>query len=79
MNIKLFVQPTEANMFGISLKPKSVARPLRTIEREVEATRARYNTYKSTGKIVFEENKAVKTSPMKNIINFMKKLISRDK
>ena len=79
MNIKLFVQPTEANMFGISLKPKSVARPLRTIEREVEATRARYNIYKSTGKIVFEENKAVKTSPMKNIINFMKKLISRDK
>ena len=66
-------------MFGISLKPKSVARPLRTIEREVEATRARYNIYKSTGKIVFEENKAVKTSPMKNIINFMKKLISRDK
>lgn len=66
-------------MFGISFKPKSAARPLRTIEQEVKATRARYNTYKSTGKIVFEENKAVKTSPMKNIINFMKKLISRDK
>lgn len=32
-------------MFGISLKPKSVARPLRTIEREVEATRTRYNEY----------------------------------
>ena len=45
MNIKLLVQPTEANMFGISFKPKSVVRPLRTIEREVEATRARYNEY----------------------------------
>ena len=45
MNIKLLVQPTEANMFGISLRSKSVARPLRTIEREVEATRARYNEY----------------------------------
>ena len=32
-------------MFGISLKPKSVARPLRTIEQEVKATRARYNEY----------------------------------
>ena len=32
-------------MFGISFKPKSVVRPLSTIEREVEATRARYNEY----------------------------------
>ena len=64
-------------MFGISLRSKSVARPLRTIEREVEATRARYNTYKSTGKIVFEENNAVKPkpSPMKKIFNFIKNLI----
>ena len=50
MNIKLLVQPTEANMFGISLKPKSVARPLRTIEQEVKATRARYNEYLKTTK-----------------------------
>ena len=41
MNIKLLVQPTEANMFGISFKPKSVARPIRTISQEVKATGAK--------------------------------------
>lgn len=37
-------------MFGISFKAKSVARPLRTIEQEVKATRARYNEYLKTTK-----------------------------
>lgn len=37
-------------MFGINFKPKSVARPIRTISQEVKATGAKYNEYLKTTK-----------------------------
>lgn len=63
-------------MFGISFKPKSAARPLRTIEREVEATRARYNIYKTTGKIVPEDfDKKTANQPLsKLMVGLMNKI-----
>lgn len=37
-------------MFGINFKPKSAARPIRTISQEVKATGAKYNEYLKTTK-----------------------------
>lgn len=65
-------------MLKINFKQAS-SRPIRTIEREMEATRARYKTYRETGKIIHEAPKRIKQSPITSIYKFIKSLINANK
>lgn len=66
-------------MFGIKFSPVKNTRPLRTIEREVEATRARYQHYLKTGEVTLPQRTPVKESFPIKVSKFFKSLINANK
>ncbi len=66
-------------MFGIKFSPVKNTRPLRTIEREMEMTRARYQHYLKTGEITLPPKETVKESTLTKTVKFIKSMINANK
>ncbi len=66
-------------MFGIKFNPVKNTRPIRTIEREMEETRARYQHYLKTGEITLPQRNVVKESFPVKAAKFLKALIRANK
>ncbi len=66
-------------MFGVKFNPVKNTKPLRTIEREMEQTRARYQHYLKTGEITLPQKNIVKESFSVKVAKFLKSLIKANK
>lgn len=66
-------------MFGVKFNPTKNTKPLKTIEREVEQTRARYQHYLKTGEITLPQKNIVKESFSVKVAKFLKSLIKANK
>ena len=66
-------------MFGIKFNPVKNTRPIKTIEREIEQTRARYQHYLKTGEVTLPKINVVKESFPVKVVKFLKSLIRANK
>lgn len=66
-------------MFGVKFNPSKNTKPLRTIEREMEQTRARYQHYLKTGEVTLPQRNVVKESFPVKVVKFVKSLIRANK
>ncbi len=66
-------------MLGVKFNPTKNTKPFRTIEREMEQTRARYQHYLKTGEVTLPQRNIVKESFPVKAFKFIKALIRANK